>query len=295
MKVAVIGAGFGGLNAARALKGADVEVTLIDRNNFHTFQPLLYQVATSGLNAADVAHPVRGVFWKQPNVTFRNASVTGVDWEEQVLTLDDGDPVAFNGLVIAAGAGTNWFGVPGASEHSFPLYSLADALTLRNHLLTRVEWAHAHPEEVEAALTWVIVGGGPTGVEVAGALAELVHHVLRKDFPGLDLENQARIVLVELADRLLTPFDPKLSANAQPHPREAQRRGATRPAGRVGGCRRCGPGGRRTDPDRDRGVGRGGAGQRAGRRPRPRAGAGRPHRGRRGARRARSPERLRRR
>ena len=215
MKVAIIGAGFGGLNAARALKGADVEVTLIDRNNFHTFQPLLYQVATSGLNAADVAHPVRGVFWKQPNVTFRNASVTGVDWQEQVLTLDDGDPVAFNGLIVAAGAGTNYFGVPGAAEHSFPLYSLADALTLRNHLLARVEWAHAHPDEAEAALTWVIVGGGPTGVEVAGALAELVHHVLRKDFPGMAIDQRARIVLVELADRLLTPFDPKLSANAR--------------------------------------------------------------------------------
>jgi len=215
VRVVIIGAGFGGLNAARELKGADVEVTLIDRNNFHTFAPLLYQVATSGLNAADVAHPVRGVFWKQPNVTFRNASVTGVDWEEQVVEVDDGDPVAFDGLIVAAGAGTNFFGVPGAAEHSLPLYSLADALALRNHLLARVEWAHAHPDEADVALTWVIVGGGPTGVEMAGALAELVQHVLRKDFPELDLDRRARIVLVELADRLLTPFVPKLSANAR--------------------------------------------------------------------------------
>ena len=215
MRVVIIGAGFGGLNAARELKGADVEVTLIDRNNFHTFAPLLYQVATSGLNAADVAHPVRGVFWKQPNVTFRNASVTGVDWEEQVVEVDDGDPVAFDGLIVAAGAGTNFFGVPGAAEHSLPLYSLADALALRNHLLARVERAHAHPDEADVALTWVIVGGGPTGVEMAGALAEQVQHVLRKDFPELDLDRRARIVLVELADRLLTPFVPKLSANAR--------------------------------------------------------------------------------
>ena len=172
-------------------------------------------MATSGLNAADVAHPVRGVFWKQPNVTFRNASVTGVDWDEQVVEVDDGDPIAFDGLIIAAGAGTNFFGVPGAAEHSLPLYSLADALALRNHLLARVEWAHAHPDEADAALTWVIVGGGPTGVEMAGALAELVHHVLRKDFPDLDLDRRSRIVLVELADRLLTPFVPKLSANAR--------------------------------------------------------------------------------
>jgi NADH dehydrogenase len=214
-RIAIIGAGFGGLNAARELKGAGVEVTLIDRNNYHTFQPLLYQGATSGLNAADVAHPVRGVFWGQRNVTFRNASVTGVDWDDQVLQLDDGDPVPFDGLIIAAGAGTNYFGVPGAAEHTFPLYSLADALTLRNHLLERVEWAAAHPHEADAALTRVIVGGGPTGVEVAGALAELVDHVLERDVPELDLEHRSRIVLVELADRLLTPFSPKLSQNAR--------------------------------------------------------------------------------
>ena len=131
------------------------------------------------------------------------------------MEVDDGDPVAFDGLIIAAGAGTNFFGVPGAAEHSLPLSSLADALALRNHLLARVEWAHAHPDEADAALTWVIVGGGPTGVEMAGALAELVHHVLRKDFPDLDLGRRSRIVLVELADRLLTPFVPKLSANAR--------------------------------------------------------------------------------
>ena len=215
MRVAIVGAGFGGLNAARALREADVEVTLVDRNNFHTFQPLLYQVATSGLNAADVAHPVRGVFWKQANVRFRKAAVTRVDWEAKELQLDDGDPVPYDALILAAGAGTNFFGVPGAAEHSFPLYSLADALTLRNHLLERVEHAVAHPEDSRPALTWVIVGGGPTGVEVAGALAELVDHVLQKDVPEMDLCDRSRIVLVELADRLLTPFAPKLSENAR--------------------------------------------------------------------------------
>jgi NADH dehydrogenase len=215
VKIAIIGAGFGGLNAARELKHSGHDVTLVDRNNFHTFHPLLYQVATSSLNAADVAHPVRGIFWKQRNVAFRNATVTGVDWDTKTLAVDDGPPIDFDGLIVAAGAGTNFFGVPGAAEHSFPLYSLADALTLRNHLLQRVEHATTHPEEAEAALTWVIVGGGPTGVEVAGALAELVDHVLHKDFPELDLRDRARIVLVELADRLLTPFDPKLSDNAR--------------------------------------------------------------------------------
>jgi NADH:quinone reductase (non-electrogenic) len=214
-KIAIVGAGFGGLNAARTLAGYDVDVTLIDRHNFHTFQPLLYQVATAGLNAADVAHPVRGVFWKQRNVTFRNGTVTGVDWERRELALDDGAPVPFQGLILAAGAGTNWFGVPGASEHAFPLYSLADAVRLRNHLLAQVEWAVTHPEDAEAALTWVLVGGGPTGVETAGALAELVDHVLIKDFPELDLEHRARIVLVELADALLGPFAPTLQENAR--------------------------------------------------------------------------------
>jgi NADH dehydrogenase len=162
-----------------------------------------------------VAHPVRAVFWKQHNVTFRNASVTGVDWDDRVLEVDDGDPVPFDGLIVAAGATTQYFGVTGAAEHTFPLYSLADALGLRNHLLARVERATTHPAVAPAALTWVIVGGGPTGVEVAGAMAELVDHVLRKDFPELDLETHARIVLVELADRLLTPFHEKLSANAR--------------------------------------------------------------------------------
>ncbi len=214
-RVAVVGAGFGGLNAAKTLAHYDVDVTLLDRHNFHTFQPLLYQVATAGLNAADVAHPVRAVFWKQPNVMFRNATVTGVDWDEQVLAVDEGDPVPFDGLILAAGAGTNWFGVPGASEYAFPLYSLADALRLRNHLLAQVEWADQHPEDAEACLTWVVVGGGPTGVETAGALGELVDHVLSKDFPELDLPRRSRILLVELADALLTPFAAKLQDNAK--------------------------------------------------------------------------------
>jgi NADH:quinone reductase (non-electrogenic) len=214
-QVAIIGAGFGGLNAARALKGCDVDVTLIDRNNFHTFQPLLYQVATAGLNAADVAHPVRAVFWKQGNVSFRHAAVTGVDWDQRVLSVDEGDPVPFDGLIIAAGAGTNWFGVPGAAEHAFPLYSLADALRLRNHLLAQAEWADRNRDEADPALTWVVVGGGPTGVETAGALAELVTHVLRRDFPGLDLPRRSRIVLIELADALLGSFAPSLRENAR--------------------------------------------------------------------------------
>jgi NADH dehydrogenase len=212
-KVVVVGAGFGGLAAARAFADADdVAVTLVDRHNFHTFQPLLYQVATAGLNAADIAHPVRGIFHGQDNVTFLQATATGADLERGVLYVEGGahavDDVAFDHLVVAAGATTNTFGIPGVAEHAFPLYNLTDATTLRNHVLERFEAADAQPDLVDdGALTFVVVGGGPTGVEVAGALAELFAMVLRKDFRTLDT-TRARVVLVEARPDLLAPFSP---------------------------------------------------------------------------------------
>ncbi|MCU1453451.1 MAG: FAD-dependent oxidoreductase [Acidimicrobiales bacterium] len=208
--VVIIGAGFGGLNTASRLRAADVDVTLVDRHNFHTFQPLLYQVATAGLNAADVAYPVRGIFQKQQNVSFRQAAVTGIDWERRQLHLaSDDHPVpdlSFDHLVVAAGATTNTFGIPGVEAHGFPLYNLADATRLRNHVLERFEAADADPELIDdGALTFVVVGGGPTGVEVAGALAELFQMVLRRDFRNVDV-GKARVVLVEMLPHLLAPF-----------------------------------------------------------------------------------------
>src|SRR5688500_11687917 len=186
-KVVVIGAGFGGLEVARGLKGAPVEVTLVDRHNFHTFQPLLYQVATAGLNAADVAYAVRGIFHGQHNVSFRQAQVTGVDWSTNTLQLDTGT-LPFDHLIVAAGASAAYFGIDGAAEHGFPLYALTDAIALRNHVLERFEAADADASLIdEGALCFVVVGGGPTGVEVAGALAELFEMVLRKDFRTLDV------------------------------------------------------------------------------------------------------------
>jgi NADH dehydrogenase len=216
-RVVVIGAGFAGLATARGLARQPAEVTLIDRNNFTTFQPLLYQVATSGLSAADVAHPVRGLFHRQSNLRFRHGDVVGVDWEARELRVQStaGPPsIAFDHLVVAVGAVTSWFDVPGVERWARPLYTLDDAVALRNHIVERFEAADADPSLVDdGALTFVVVGGGPTGVEMAGALAELVAVVFRRDFPQLDI-GRARIVLVEAQDKLLAPFHPPSQRHA---------------------------------------------------------------------------------
>jgi NADH dehydrogenase len=205
-KVVVVGAGFGGIEVARGLKGAPVDVTLVDQHNFHTFQPLLYQVATAGLSATDVAHVVRGLFHRQPNVRFRQGRVTGVDWAARTVAVEGQPELPFDHLVLAAGATVTWFGTPGAAEHGFPLYGLADATRLRNHVLERFEAADRDASEIDrGGLTFVVVGGGPTGVETAGALAELFAMVFRKDYPTLDV-GRARVVLVEMQDHLLHPF-----------------------------------------------------------------------------------------
>jgi NADH:ubiquinone reductase (H+-translocating) len=207
--VVIVGAGFGGLTAAKRLERHEVDVTLIDRHNYHSFQPLLYQVATAGLNPADVGYAVRGVFRRQQRVRFLKAQVTGVDWEQRRLTLRDEASLSFDHLVLAAGSSTNWFGVPGATDYAFPLYGLEDAVRVRNHLLSLFEAADAIPELVEdGVLNLVVVGGGPTGVEVAGAMAELVDKVLRQDFHDLDVR-RSRVVLVEQAPHLLAPFSEK--------------------------------------------------------------------------------------
>ncbi|HUF32569.1 MAG TPA: NAD(P)/FAD-dependent oxidoreductase [Acidimicrobiales bacterium] len=210
MRVVIVGAGFAGLDCARALAGSRAEVTLVERNNFHTFQPLLYQVATAGLAAADVSHAVRGIVAGVDNVTVRRGVVTGVDWDQRTLELDGDHPaLPFDRLVLAAGAVAGFFGVPGAEEHGFPLYSLTDAIRLRNHILERFEAADEDPLLIDrGALTFVVVGGGPTGVEIAGALMELFEMVLRHDFPRLAV-HRARVVLVEMADTVLGPFSPQ--------------------------------------------------------------------------------------
>lgn len=205
-RVVVVGAGFAGLECAKALGGAPVEVTVVERNNFHTFTALLYQVATAELSPADVGFPVRTVFRRADNISVRRADVTGIDWTGRTVEVDRGPPLPFDHLVLAAGATTNWFGVPGAEEHGFPLYSMGDALRLRNHLLGQFESADVDNSLIaQGALTVVIVGGGPTGVEMAGALVELIGKVLAEDFRGLEV-GRARVILVEQQDAVLGAF-----------------------------------------------------------------------------------------
>ena len=214
-RVVVIGAGFGGLAAARGLAGEPVDVTVVEANNFHTFQPLLYQVATAGLDADDVGYAVRGIFHRQRNVRVRMASVTGIDLDRRLVRTDRGDPLPYDDLVLAAGAVSADFGVPGVAGHAFPLKTLDDAVRLREHVLDRFEAANVDAAQVDAgALTVVVCGGGPTGVELAGGLTELFRHVFTRDFPGLDVR-RARVVLVEAGPRLLPPFHPALSERAR--------------------------------------------------------------------------------
>lgn len=209
--IVVIGAGFAGLTAARRLaaRGSDrVRVTLIDTRNHHTFQPLLYQVATSVLQPQDVGHSVRGALQDAPEVNFRLGTVTGADWAAHALQFADGGELAYDRLVVAAGAVTADYGVPGVADHAFGLKGLGEAVALRNHILSLFERAsHAGADTPDGTLTFVIAGGGATGVEVAGALSELIDRVLRHDHRDVDVD-QARVVLVEQADAVLGGYSP---------------------------------------------------------------------------------------
>ena len=212
--VVIVGAGFGGLGVAEELAHVPVDVILIDRHNYHTFQPLLYQVATSLLNAEDVGAPVRSLFRHQDNVTFRMATVTGVDVPNHKIQLDDGNQIAYDYLVLAGGATVNYFNTPGAAEHAFPLYTLMNAVRLRNRILERFEAADRDSTLIEdGVLNFVIVGAGPTGVEIAGALSDLTYNLLPDDYHQLATES-ARVVIVEMGKEVLTPFKDNLRAYA---------------------------------------------------------------------------------
>jgi NADH dehydrogenase len=204
--VVVLGGGFGGLGAAVNLRDAGVDVTLVDRNDYHTFQPLLYQVATDLLEASAVGHPLRDLFRDHPDATVHSGDVTGIDLDARQVTFAKREPMPYDYLVLALGAQATFFGVEGAAEHAFPLYTLADALRLRAHVLGVWEDADRDPALVDAgALNVAIVGGGPTGVESAGALAELYGHDFAKDYPGVP-PDKAHIILLEAGPDILGMF-----------------------------------------------------------------------------------------
>lgn len=213
-RVLIVGGGFGGLRVARGLRRAPVDVTLLDRNNYHTFVPLLYQVATAGLEGEEIAQPIRRILRGARNVRFRLATVTGVDLERRRVIVDTGE-LPYDYLVLAAGSATNYFGLESLAGSAAALRDLDDAETLRDRVLAAFEAAAAadDPQQRQELMTVVVVGGGPTGVEIAGALAELRRHVLPRDYPDLDL-SPARIVLLEAAGRLLPGMPPRLQERA---------------------------------------------------------------------------------
>ena len=202
----IVGAGFGGLRAAQGLAKAPIRITLIDKQNYHLFQPLLYQVAIAGLVPAQIAYPVRTIFRRQKNLTFQMGEVTEIDLEARYVKLD-GSIIAYEYLIIATGGQTNFFGNSSIRQNAFELKNIESAIATRNHLLRMFELASqaADAEKRRALLTFVIVGAGPTGVETAGALAELITHVMKKDYPQMDLK-EVRVILLEAGSRVMAAY-----------------------------------------------------------------------------------------
>jgi NADH dehydrogenase len=212
--VVVVGGGFAGLSAVKQLKKARVRTVLIDKNNYNLFAPLLYQVGTALLDPSEIAHPIRGLIQPVRNCEFLMATVTGFDLQERIVRTDRGD-VAYDYLIVALGSETNFFSNRSIERRSVAMKTLEDAIALRNEVLRRFEearWA-SDPAERARLLTFMIIGGGSTGVETAGAIQELVRRVLKKDFKEMSLD-QVQVILLEAADRLLPPFHPKLQQKA---------------------------------------------------------------------------------
>ncbi len=218
--VAIIGAGFGGLYATKQLSKADIDVLLVDRQNFHLFTPLLYQVATSGLEPGEIAYPVRGIVRGMHNVRFLLGSVEAIDPAKKKIIVRSGQKIhreSFDYLIVAAGTRTHFYGLDQIEKHAFGLKSLTDAVMLRNHLLKCFENAAwlADPEEKRALTTMVVVGGGPTGLETAGALSELYRYVLDKEYANQIPANLGRVILIEMMNHLLDPYPSHLQAAAR--------------------------------------------------------------------------------
>jgi NADH dehydrogenase len=209
-RVVILGGGFAGVGAAQKLKKADADVVLIDRHDYHTFQPLLYQLATGLLETTGVGHSLRDLVHDQDNATIRKTPVTAVDLESRTVQFAEIAPLPYDYLVLALGAEVNFFGTDGAAEHAFPMYTLPDAVRLKEHVLGRWEAADKDPTLIDdGALNIVVVGGGPTGVETAGAMAEFYRGVLARDYPNVPQE-KARVVLVEAGPEVFAMFKPDI-------------------------------------------------------------------------------------
>jgi NADH dehydrogenase len=214
-RVVILGGGFAGLNAAKALRRAKVEITIVDRRNFHLFQPLLYQVAAAALNPSDIAYPIRSVFRRQKNVTaVLLAEVTGIEVGGKEVVLDDGSRLGYDYLIVATGATHSYFGNDHWADRALALKTLEDALTMRQRVLAAFERAERDPDRVEQLLTFVVIGGGPTGVELAGALVEIAVHSLGDEFDVID-PAQAKVILVEGASHVLPVYPETLSKSAR--------------------------------------------------------------------------------
>jgi NADH:ubiquinone reductase (H+-translocating) len=208
--VVIIGAGFAGLTAAKKLRNAPVRITLVDRNNYHLFQPLLYQVAIAGLLPSQVAYPLRTIFRNQKNLTFQMGEVTAIDFASQYVKLN-GSVIAYDYLILAVGGETNFFGLDSVRQNGFQLKDIESAVDTRNHLLKMFETAsrEADAEKRKAMLTFAVVGGGPTGVETSGALAELISHVMKREYPTLDIR-ETRVLLLEAGNALIASYPDEL-------------------------------------------------------------------------------------
>ncbi len=215
-QIIILGAGFGGIAAAQALRGTDADVTLIDRTNHHLFQPLLYQVAGAALSPADIATANRALLRRNKNTRILMAEACGIDAAASELRLANGRRIRFDYLIVATGAGYSFFGNDGWRDHAFVLKSIDDALAIRAALLGAFERAEqcADPAELRRLLTFAVVGGGPTGVELAGTIAELARTTLARDFSRVD-PRATRVVLCEMGDHILGAFDPTLSEAAR--------------------------------------------------------------------------------
>jgi NADH:quinone reductase (non-electrogenic) len=213
--VLILGGGFAGVGAAQKLEKADADVVLVDRHDYHTFQPLLYQFATGLIEQTAVGHSLRDLLARHDNTVIHKASVSKIDLEARTVEFAEIAPISYDYLVLGIGAEVNYFGTAGAPEHAFPMYTLPHAAHLKNHILERWEAADRDPSLIEdGALNIVVVGGGPTGVETAGAVAELYRGNFAKDYPAVDKED-ARVILVEAGPELFGMFKPKLRSYAE--------------------------------------------------------------------------------